>query len=260
MKINCIYLRRSFGEVKLSSSSRVTLIQKTGGLSGGMIQLNQMPEGQSQMPAGLNQMSEGPSQVPGGLNQSSIKQEGSSSLLGVMESQVCSCSHFQEVLFSSQANVQDTASGSTSPSTLADTHLMRPMDTNQQDRMTKETQTDQDVMEHLLWGHTQGIFVSNFCIFKMWIHLCNYKNNQKESGETQIGLNCSPLTGNIHILTFPHRPVKSWMGLSLNSTWQKNKQRGKLPENEKQGKNNLIWNQERLQIRFFMNNDFEGQK
>ena len=165
MKMKCIHLRRSFGEVKLSSSSRVTLIQKTGGLSGGMIQLNQMPEGlgqmpeglnqmpegQSQMPAGLNQMSEGPSQVPGGLNQSSIKQEGSSSLLGVMESQVCSCSHFQGVLVSSQANVQDTASGSTTPSTLlADTHLMRPMDTNQQDRMTKETQTDQDVVEHLL--------------------------------------------------------------------------------------------------------------
>ena len=136
MKINCIHLRRSFGEVKLSSSSRVTLIQKTGGLSGGMIQLNQMPEGQSQMPAGLSQ--------------SSIKQEGSSSLLGVMESQVCNCSHFQGVLVSSQANVQDTASGSTSPSTLADTHLMRPMDTNHQDRTTKETQTDQDVMEHLL--------------------------------------------------------------------------------------------------------------
>ena len=136
MKMKSVHLRRSFGEVKLSSSSRVTLIQKTGGLSGGMIQLNQMPEGQSQMPAGLNQ--------------SSIKQEGSSSLLGVMESQVCSCSHFQGVLVSSQANVQDTASGSTSPSTLADTHLMRPMDTNQQDRMTKETQTDQDVMEHLL--------------------------------------------------------------------------------------------------------------
>ena len=137
MKINCIHLRRSFGEVKLSSSSRVTLIQKTGGLSGGMIQLNQMPEGQSQMPAGLSQ--------------SSIKQEGSSSLLGVMESQVCSCSHFQGVLVSSQANVQDTASGSTTPSTLlADTHLMRPMDSKQQDRMTKETQTDQDVMEHLL--------------------------------------------------------------------------------------------------------------
>ena len=146
MKINCIHLRRSFGEVKLSSSSRVTLIQKTGG----MIQLNQMPEGQSQMPAGLNQMSEGPSQVPGGLNQSSIKQEGSSSLLGAMESQVCNCSHFQGVLVSSQANVQDTASGSTSPSTLADTHLMRPMDSKQQDRMAKETQTDQDVMEHLL--------------------------------------------------------------------------------------------------------------
>ena len=89
MKINCIYLRRSFGEVKLSSSSRVTLIQKTGGLSGGMIQLNQMPEGQSQMPAGLNQMSEGPSQVPGGLNQSSIKQEGSSPLFGARGSQVC---------------------------------------------------------------------------------------------------------------------------------------------------------------------------
>ena len=136
MKMKSVHLRRSFGEVKLSSSSRVTLIQKTGGLSGGMIQLNQMPEGQSQMPAGLSQ--------------SSIKQEGSSSLLGVMESQVCSCSHFQGVLVSSQANVQDTASGSTSPSTLADTHLMRPMDTNQQDRMTKETQTDQDVMEHLL--------------------------------------------------------------------------------------------------------------
>ena len=150
MKMKSIHLRRSFGEVKLSSSSRVTLIQKTGGLSGGMIQLNQMPEGQSQMPAGLNQMSEGPSQVPGGLNQSSIKQEGSSSLLGVMESQVCSCSHFQGVLVSSQANVQDTASGSTSPSTLADTHLMRPMDSKQQDRMTKETQTDQDVVEHLL--------------------------------------------------------------------------------------------------------------
>ena len=151
MKMKCIHLRRSFGEVKLSSSSRVTLIQKTGGLSGGMIQLNQMPEGLGQMPAGLNQMSEGPSQVPGGLNQSSIKQEGSSSLLGVMESQVCSCSHFQGVLVSSQANVQDTASGSTTPSTLlADTHLMRPMDTNQQDRMTKETQTDQDVVEHLL--------------------------------------------------------------------------------------------------------------
>ena len=66
MQINWIHLRQSFGEVKLSSSSRVTL--KTGGLAGGL----------SPLSGGLNQMS-------GGLSQSSVKREGSSSLLGVKE-------------------------------------------------------------------------------------------------------------------------------------------------------------------------------
>ena len=57
-----IHLRQSFGEVKLSSSSRVTL--KTGGLSGG---LSLLSPGK-----GMNQMS----------------QEYTSSLLGVMEDTV----------------------------------------------------------------------------------------------------------------------------------------------------------------------------
>ena len=73
MQINWIHLRQSFGEVKLSSSSRVTL--KTGGLTGGL----------SPLSGGLNQMSGGLSQMSGGLSQSSVKREGSSSLLGVKE-------------------------------------------------------------------------------------------------------------------------------------------------------------------------------
>ena len=83
MKINSFHLRRSFGEVKLSSSSRATL--KNGGLSGG---LSQMPGGLSQMSGGLNHMPGGLNQTPGGPSQMSIKQEASSSLLAVIESQV----------------------------------------------------------------------------------------------------------------------------------------------------------------------------
>ena len=77
MKIYLSHLRQSFGEVKGSNSSRVTV--KTGGLPGGL----------SQMSGRLSQGSRRMSQVSGGLNQSSIKQEGSSPLFGARGSQVC---------------------------------------------------------------------------------------------------------------------------------------------------------------------------
>ena len=84
MKIYLSHLRQSFGEVKGSNSSRVTV--KTGGLPGG---LSQMSGRLSQGSRRLSQVSGGLSHVSGGHNQSSIKQEGSSPLFGARGSQVC---------------------------------------------------------------------------------------------------------------------------------------------------------------------------
>ena len=55
---------------------------------------------------------------------------------------------FSRSCISSQANFQDTASRLTA---LADTHIMMPMNSTDQNRMAKERQTNhQDLMEHLL--------------------------------------------------------------------------------------------------------------
>ena len=117
MKIYLSHLRQSFGEVKGSNSSRVTV--KTGGLPGGL----------SHMSGGLSQMSRRLSQVSGGglNNQSSIKQVGNSLLHSARESQQVCSRHFLGVLI---WNFQDILLDLISTSPQPDKHMMGQMDTN----------------------------------------------------------------------------------------------------------------------------------